>query len=151
MIKRINIKVTVSFLTSLITKKLAKMDHKMFETFLIGAFLVIHIEAQTTVSSAQNRTQLDFNSIAAKNKQFQHDLHDMRTSGNFSSSQLIADIQAIVKTAQESKVDVPPQVQTQIKDLQNIVAAGKPNINQLIAMFAGVKEEIMQEIVIARG
>lgn len=79
----------------------------------------------------------------------------MRNASSIDTQKLIADIKAIVTAAQANAVNLPARVQTQIQDLENlmqkITTAGKANNHQILIIIQGFKEQILQEINLARA
>lgn len=133
---------------------------------IVGIFVISAlVNTQTTTVSQQipapmqpaNQTkpQGSQSLFWMKVKEFNFDIQAMRAANNIDSQKLIKDIEEIVSTAKASSMNIPPQVPTQMKDLENIVQlmtdSGKSFPHQILTIIAGVKEEIVQEINLSRS
>lgn len=140
----------MSISTTVLSKKTSQKlsDQKVtmgIKSFIILALMsLLQVNAQAPALAPTTATPSPF---LAKIHQFHNDVHTAKTTGNVNTSQLIADIQAIVAAA-PSQANIPPVIATQITNLQNIVKqlGSTANPQQLLHLIVAETQAIIAEI-----
>lgn len=121
---------------------------------IFSLWCVVNVNSQTTTTTRMTTITPNMNSVAARIQQFNMDIQSIYSpGGKLDSQKLLADIQAIVNAARMSSINLPPKVQIKLSNLSNDVdqMTGKASPNQIMQAISGAKEEIVQEINLARG
>lgn len=125
----------------------------LFFSFLL--FQDVNSQAAGSTRAPVTISPANQNMINMKVQEFNSDIQAMRANNTIDNQKLITDIQGIAAAARSSGLVIPTRVQNLVQDLinrlQQLETNGRSNVNQVLMMILGAKEEVMKEINISKA